>query len=148
MMMPRRLVAPLAALLLAGLVGCADASPGPAARKPPATTLPKVEGTLTGPLEDVSLIKSSAGGGRAVVGTVRVDPPGRAADAMPMVFEITDQTVLFREHSGQGDSELSPIEFSNISAGMTARVGYSGPVRESFPAQATADYLVLEDLGS
>lgn len=83
-----------------------------------------------------------------MLGTVLVNPPGRSANAMPMVFEITDQTVLFREYAGQGDSELTPIEFSTLTVGMTAGAGYSGPVRESFLAQATADFLVLEDPGS
>lgn len=76
MTLPPRLLVPLATLLLAALVWCGNASPGPAA------------------------------------------------------------------------SELTTMEFSTLAAGATARVGYSGPVRESFPAQATAAYLVPEDSGS
>ncbi len=145
MTLTRRLLLPLATLLLTGVVGCGTTSPGPAASKPSANTLPKVEGTLTGTLKDVTTIEPSADAGPKPLGTVLVDPPGKSAAAMPMVFEITAATVLFRQYAGQGDGELTAIEFSTLTSGMTARVGYSGPVRESFPAQATADYLVLED---
>ncbi len=145
----RRLLAPLATLLLlTGLVGCGTTSPGPAASKPPPSTLPKVEATLTGTLKDVTTIEPSADAGPNPLGTVLVDPPGTSATAMPMFFEITAETVLFREYAGQGDSELTAIDFSTVTVGMNARVGYSGPIRESFPSQATAEYLVLEDSSS
>lgn len=140
----QRLVAALTALLFVGLVSCGT-STEPADSGP--STLPAVEATLTGPLTDVRPMTQSGDSSRTLLGTVLVGQR-RSQAPMPMVFDITERTQLFREYAGLGGSELSEIGFSELVAGSIARVGYSGPVRESYPAQGTADYVVLEDPGS
>ncbi len=84
----------------------------------------------------------------ALLATVLVEPPGKSVTAMPMIFDVIDRTLLFREYAGLGDKTRSEINVSALTTGMIARIGYSGPVRESYPAQATAAYVVLEDPGS
>ncbi len=141
--------AALASAPIIVLAGCGvltgPVGTGPAGTEPPAPTLPKVEATLTGRLTDVTPLDPAGHSSPVTVGTIATEEPP-APNAM--VFEITDRTMFFREYAGQGVSELTEISFSALRTGVIARVGYSGPVRESYPAQATADYVVLEDPGS
>lgn len=144
----RRVFVALSALLLISLVGCGRSpgiiDTGPRIATP---TLPDVEGTLTGPLTDVSPMAQSGPSDPPLLGSVLVGRRGSNSPT-PMAFDITDNTLLYSEYAGLGDSELSEISFSELSPGRVARVGYSGPVRESYPAQAIADYVVLVDPGS
>ncbi len=141
----KRLSVALTSLLLISLVGCGTSRDSDSGASTP--TLPAAEGTLTGPLTDVSALTPSGDSTQTLLGSVLVGKRG-SKTPMPMVFDITDRTKLFSEYAGLGESDLTEISFDELTPGRTARVGYSGPVRESYPAQATADYVVLVDPGS
>jgi len=142
----RTLVAALVALAVAGVAGC-GVLPGPADTEPTSPSLPRSEGTITGPLVDIRRVKPIGDSTTGLLGTVLIEP-SRSSPGLAMVFDITDRTVLYDEYAGLGESELSELSFSDLTTCEVAQVGYSGPIRASHPAQATADYVVLQDPGS
>ncbi len=71
-------------------------------------------------------------------GLILVDSPGdKTADKY--VLTVTAVTRIQR----QADEKLKPASFGEMQAGQQIKVWLSGPVRESYPAQADARQIVI-----
>lgn len=52
---------------------------------------------------------------------------------------VTTQTKLFNEQDG----ERKPVAFDDLKEGQQVEARFTGPVRESYPVQATADEVTI-----
>ena len=115
----------LALLLVAlGVLSCARTAP-----RAPSTT-PAIAGYVTA---------VDPAGDR--IGSIRVEEmPEETAGSAKAVVRITQGTRITR-----GDS--APSEFGALDRGQWVRVWFVGPVRESYPIQADASFVVIDSLG-
>jgi hypothetical protein len=75
------------------------------------------------------------------IGSIRVEErPGESAGSAKAVVRIMQGTEITR-----GDSARA--EFRSLAKGQWVRVWFTGPVRESYPLQADASFLVIDSLG-
>lgn len=110
--------------IVVALAACAAPTGGPAGGPPDGP--PYIEGTA-------SAVTPADGGG-----TVLVEEEGEGNKA---VLTVTADTTVVQEVGGG----YEPITFDQLAEGQRVAVWVSGPVRESFPVQATADAVVIRE---
>lgn len=96
---------------------------------------PDIIGTIT------AMQPGSAGdAGGSISLEVRKTEPGAPSDQY--VITLTSDTPIYRQVSDEiGD--ISEVGFGALQAGQRAEVWLSGPVAESFPMQAQAEFVVI-----
>lgn len=93
------------------------------------TTNPSIRGTITQVSPDEPR-------------TVLVEEnPGEKSGSNKASVRLTGETRLLRR-SGEGVQRAAP---DDLAVGQTVSVWFTGPVRESFPVQADAGTIVIED---
>ena len=89
----------------------------------------------------VKITKSPRREAGAVVRTIVVDGHAPDSQKLKAVVRVTEATKVFAKKKGQ----LREVGFRALRAGLKVEIKLSGPVRESYPIQATAaEVLILE----
>jgi hypothetical protein len=101
------------------------------------TALPERQPDVTGVVTQVSATE-----GPAAIGTLRVEEnPADSSGSAKYVLTVTHETMLVVR-----PGELSEeIGFGDMVVGQRVQAWITGPVRESYPMQATASHVLVLD---
>lgn len=92
---------------------------------------------IKGNISDVQLAGPGAGD---LLGSIRIEGEKTASSKYDKaVVAVTKSTLIFRQ---VGDA-LVPTDFEALSFGATVTAEFTGPVRESYPVQATGSRIVI-----
>ena len=80
-------------------------------------------------------------GKNGILGTILVEYTGIALGTDKYLITVPDQSFILK----QDGKIVSDIHFESLKAGQQARIWFSGPVRESYPAQVDAAQVMIAE---
>lgn len=125
-------MAALALLLAVAAAGC-----GTEAEK---TSISRGSADIIGTITAVR-----AGGGEDISGTFDLEVKKADGPADQYVITVGGDTPVYR-HAGEEIGDLEEVGFGRLQAGQKVEVWITGPVAESFPMQAQAEFIVIAGL--
>jgi hypothetical protein len=144
---PRFLSWAVVVMLAGGLIACSSSDPAAplddptavAARATIANRKPDIAGTITRVARG-SNTTDVAPGADAVLARVLIEerPDQRSGDEKAVV-DVTRRTRIFRRDR----AGLHPATIADLEVGSIAHAWFTGPVRESYPVQATGAAIVV-----
>ena len=118
-------------IVVAALIANCDSSDGtPTAISTPLQTEPD----FTGDIIEVHRI-----GETDVLGTILVEGTDVIQSSDKYVFTVKEETLIWEQTA----KIIDPTSFEMLEAGQQTRIWFSGPVRESYPAQVDAQQIML-----
>lgn len=120
-------------LLLAFLAGACGTESGK-------TTISRGSADIIGTITAVQ-----SGGGEGIIGTFDLEVKKADAPADEYVISVGDDAPVYR-HAGEEIGDLEEVGFGTLQAGQKVEIWITGPVAESFPMQAQADFIVISGM--
>ncbi len=143
-----RMTLVLALALSLAMAGCSQPDValgrgGGATTQPAEPAQPRAEPPAGDPYLTGKVVTVKRDGAAHTVGSIhlRAEAPGAGGES-EIVATVGTTTPFVRKTSG---GRYEPVRFADITKGDTVSVWVGGEVMESFPVQAGADFLVLQE---